>query len=156
MALPSSGPLSFSQIGAALCSPQSAPYSLRSMSAAAGFSAPDSVSEFYGYSCPYAFVDIANDTAGTNITNVTVGGVQVTGVTFPVLPGTGASGQTDQLGASVSIGVSYTNVSNDSVEVIDTASNLTCISATSTSRIFAGQVVNSGGTITIAMFDGSC
>lgn len=51
MALPSSGPLSFSQIGAALCTPQSAPYSLRSMSSAAGFSTPDSVSEFYGYSC---------------------------------------------------------------------------------------------------------
>lgn len=59
MALPSSGPLSFSQIGAALCTPQSAPYSLRSMSAAAGFSTPDSVSEFYGYSCPSYTVTIS-------------------------------------------------------------------------------------------------
>jgi hypothetical protein len=50
MALPSSN-LSFSAIGAALCTPQSAPYSLRAMSSAAGFTTPDSVSEFFGYSC---------------------------------------------------------------------------------------------------------
>ena len=61
MALPSSGPLSFSQIGAALCTPQSAPYSLRSMSAAAGKSTPDSVSEFYGYSCDSCSI------SGTNV-----------------------------------------------------------------------------------------
>ena len=47
-------------------------------------------------------------------------------------------------------------LSNDSVEVIDTASNLTCISATSTSRVFSGQVVSSGGTVSVTMFDGSC
>lgn len=61
MALPSSGPLSFSQIGAALCTPQSAPYSLRSMSSAAGFSTPDSVSEFYGYQCNSCSI------SGTNV-----------------------------------------------------------------------------------------
>ena len=61
MALPVSGPLSFSQIGAALCTPQSAPYSLRSMSSAAGFSTPDSVSEFYGYSCDSCSI------SGTNV-----------------------------------------------------------------------------------------
>jgi hypothetical protein len=104
----------------------------------------------------YAFVDIANDTAGTSITNITIGGVQVDGAVFPIVAGDGASATTTQTGASRTIVVSYTNVSNDSVEVIDTASNLNCISATSTSRSFAGQVVNDGGTLTIAMFDGSC
>jgi hypothetical protein len=104
----------------------------------------------------YAFVDIANDTAGTSITNITIGGVQVDGAVFPIVAGDGASATTTQTGASRTIVVSYTNVSNDSVEVIDTASNLNCISATSTSRSFAGQVVSDGGTLTIAMFDGSC
>lgn len=52
MALPPSGALSFSAIGAALCTPITAPYSLRAMSLAAGKTTPDSVSEFYGYSCP--------------------------------------------------------------------------------------------------------
>ena len=104
----------------------------------------------------YAFVDIANDTAGTSITNITIGGVQVDGAVFPIVAGDGASATTTQTGASRTIVVSYTNVSNDSVEVIDTASNLTCISATSTSRSFAGQVVGDGGTISISMFDGSC
>ena len=78
----------------------------------------------------YAFVDIANDTAGTSITNITIGGVQVDGAVFPIVAGDGASATTTQTGASRTIVVSYTNVSNDSVEVIDTASNLNCISAT--------------------------
>jgi hypothetical protein len=104
----------------------------------------------------YAFVDIANDTAGTSITNVTIGGVQVSGATFPIVAGDGASATTTQIGASRTIVVSYTNVSGDSVEVIDTASNVNCASATSTSRSFAGQVVSDGGTLTIAMFDGTC
>ena len=47
MALPSSGPISGSQIGAEVGA--SAPYSLRSMSSTAGFSTPDAMSEFYGY-----------------------------------------------------------------------------------------------------------
>jgi hypothetical protein len=105
---------------------------------------------------PTAAVDITNDTAGTDITNITVGGVQVDGAVFPIVAGDGASATTTQTGASVSIVVSYTNVSNDSVEVIDTASNLTCVSATSTSRVFSGQVVSAGGTVSVTMFDGSC
>lgn len=104
----------------------------------------------------YAFVDIANDTAGTDITNITINGVQVSGATFPIVAGTGASATTTQTGASRTILVSYTNISGDSVEVIDTSSNVSCVSATSTSRSFAGQVVTDGGTITISMFDGSC
>jgi hypothetical protein len=104
----------------------------------------------------YAFVDITNSTAGTSITNITIGGVQVDGAVFPIVAGDGASATTTQTGASRTIVVSYTNISNDSVEVIDTASNLTCISATSTSRTFSGQVVNDGGTISVTMFDGSC
>jgi hypothetical protein len=104
----------------------------------------------------YAFVDIANDTAGTSITNVTIGGVQVDGAVFPIVAGDGASATTTQTGASRTIIVSYTNVGGDSVEVIDTASNLNCTGAGSTSRSFAGQVVADGGTISISMFDGSC
>jgi hypothetical protein len=104
----------------------------------------------------YAFVDITNSTAGTSITNITIGGVQVDGAVFPIVAGDGASATTTETGASRTIVVSYTNISNDSVEVIDTASNLTCISATSTSRTFSGQVVNDGGTISVTMFDGSC
>ena len=104
----------------------------------------------------YAFVDIANNTAGTSINNITINGVQVDGAVFPIVAGDGASATTTQTGGSRTIVVSYTNVSNDSVEVIDTASNLTCISATSTSRTFAAQVVADGGTLSVQMFDGSC
>jgi len=104
----------------------------------------------------YAFVDIANNTSGTDITNITINGVQVDGVTFPIVAGDGASATTTQTGASRTIVVSYTNVGGDSVEVIDTASNLNCTGAGSTSRTFSGQVVTDGGTITIQMFDGSC
>lgn len=47
MALQSSGQISFSNIAGELGS--STPYSLRSMSSEAGFSTPDTISEFYGY-----------------------------------------------------------------------------------------------------------
>lgn len=50
MALPTSGPLSFSAIGAALGAAGS--LSIRGMSGIAGFGTPDYVSEFYGFSCP--------------------------------------------------------------------------------------------------------
>jgi hypothetical protein len=54
MPLPTSGPLSFSTIAAALST--APPFSLRNMSAIVGFTTPDAVSSFYGYgpSCtPY-------------------------------------------------------------------------------------------------------
>ena len=47
MALPTSGPLSFSAIAEQLR--VSSPYSLRSMSDIAGISSPDTVGDFYGY-----------------------------------------------------------------------------------------------------------
>ena len=47
MALPASGVLSFSTIATELAT--APPFSLRNMSSIAGFSTPDSVSEFYGY-----------------------------------------------------------------------------------------------------------
>lgn len=47
MALPTSGPLSFTDIAGELSF--SSPYSLRNMSAEANFSTPDSVSDLYGY-----------------------------------------------------------------------------------------------------------
>lgn len=52
MALPTSGPLSLSMIGAELG--VGTPFSLRNMSSNAGFGTPDAVSDFYGYgpSCP--------------------------------------------------------------------------------------------------------
>jgi hypothetical protein len=39
---------------------------------------------------------------------------------------------------------------------MDTDSNVTCLSATSTARTFAGQVVTAGGTVYVTMFDGTC
>lgn len=50
MALPTSGQLTFEQIGTELSISTSGPHSLRSMSSTAGKSVPDSVEEFYGYS----------------------------------------------------------------------------------------------------------
>jgi len=57
MPVPSSGPLAFSVIAGVLGI--GTPYSLRNMSSTAGFSTPDSVSEFYGYSPgpTYTFYD---------------------------------------------------------------------------------------------------
>lgn len=78
MALPGSGPLSFSAIAGELGVSLSN-VSLRSMSSTAGFSTPDAVSEFYGYSglsytyyatyeadgpCTYDYYDIYSGSDG--------------------------------------------------------------------------------------------
>jgi len=93
MALPSSGPLSLNQIGVALSTTN---YSLRAMSALAGKSAPDSISEFYGYNpappsyyqygSPFMLFDFSYSAAygnsGTQITDLSGNsnhGVFVTG-----------------------------------------------------------------------------
>jgi hypothetical protein len=73
MALPSSGPISGSQIGAEVGA--SAPYSLRSMSSTAGFSTPDAMSEFYGYDTDFLLnLDAANSNSyggsGTTWTDI--------------------------------------------------------------------------------------
>ena len=73
MALPSSGPLSLSQIGTAVGA--SSPYSLRSMSSTAGFSTPDAVSEFYGFtSCKEYQITSTDPTYGADISGTNCDG----------------------------------------------------------------------------------
>lgn len=69
MALPTSGPISISQIKTELGSGSN---SLRALSAAAGKSTPDAMSEFYGYSIPTTTVPPATCgliNVGYNLTN---------------------------------------------------------------------------------------
>ena len=149
MPTPSSGTICWSQIQAQT----GGSYCMSNFNAVSGRG--NCASNYYNYPS-VAFVNITNSTAGTSITNITVNGVQVDGAVFPIVAGDGASGKTTQTGASQTIVVSYTNVGGDSVEVIDTATNLTCLSATGTSRIFGGLIIADGGTASVAMFDGSC
>lgn len=58
MALPTSGQLTLSDINLELATGATQNLSLRSMSSDAGFSAPDNVSEFYGYSNAPTISDI--------------------------------------------------------------------------------------------------
>lgn len=58
MALPSSGQLGFGQIATELYGSTGSNRSLRDMSANVGFSTPDAVSEFYGYSKPVNEIDL--------------------------------------------------------------------------------------------------
>lgn len=58
--IPSSGPISISQISQELVNGSK---SLRVLSADAGKSTPDSISEFYGYSLPTAYVTLTQNTA---------------------------------------------------------------------------------------------
>ena len=64
MTLPLSGPLSLSAIATELGT--ITPYSLRSMSSTAGFTTPDTVSEFYGYSAAPTTVTLYIDISVNN------------------------------------------------------------------------------------------
>jgi hypothetical protein len=101
-------------------------------------------------------VDINNYTTTANITNVTINGVAVTDVTFPVTAGNNANGFTDQLG-TYTIVVSYSSASGDYVRVTDTKLNVNCANVVGSSRTFAGQITNGYyESIIIEMGDGSC
>jgi hypothetical protein len=101
-------------------------------------------------------VDINNNTTTANITNVTVNGVAITDVTFPVTAGNSANGITNQLG-TYSIVVSYDTASGDYVRVTDTKLNVDCVQTIGSSRIFNGQITNGYyPSMTIEMGDGSC
>jgi hypothetical protein len=101
-------------------------------------------------------VEIYNDSTTANITNVTVGGVTVSDVTFPITAGNSAIGITTKMG-TFSVGISYNNASGNSIEIEDTNTNITCANALSTSRIFAGQITNGINlSIIIVMQNGSC
>ena len=71
MALQSSGAISFSQIKTELASSSN---SLRALSAAAGFSTPDAVSEFYGYSSVAPPSVTTNSLTGVGETYMTLNG----------------------------------------------------------------------------------
>lgn len=101
-------------------------------------------------------VDINNNTTTANITNVTVNGVAISDVTFPVTAGNNANGYTDQLG-TYTIVVSYSSASGDYVRVTDTQLTVSCANVVGSSRTFAGQVTNGYyESIIIEMGDGSC
>ena len=105
------------------------------------------------------YLNITNATLTANITNITVNGVAISGVTFPIIPDDGASGVSDQLGSSYSVVISYSGASGDYVEITDTDTNYNCATATGTSRTFGGQVTNAGGgggIMYITMGDGTC
>ena len=101
-------------------------------------------------------VDIINNTTTANITNVTVNGVAITDVTFPVTAGNSANGITNQLG-TYSIVISYNTASGDYVRITDTKLNIDCVQTIGSSRTFNGQITNGYyPSITIEMGDGSC
>jgi hypothetical protein len=85
MALPTSGPISISQIKAELGSGSN---SLRTLSAAAGKSTPDAMSEFYGYSPP---ATCTNTSFGFNRTNYNTA---CSNYNFGILTGVGMVGST--------------------------------------------------------------
>lgn len=101
-------------------------------------------------------IDIINNTTTANITNVTVNGVAITDVTFPVSAGNSANGFTEELG-TYTIVVSYNSASGDYVNVTDTKLNVTCVQTIGSSRTFAGQITNGYyPSIIIEMGDGTC
>jgi hypothetical protein len=104
------------------------------------------------------YINISNTTDSADITNITVNGIAISGVTFPVVSNDGASGVSNQLG-TYTVVISYSGASSDYVEIIDTDSNYDCTNAVSTSRTFNGQITNAGGgggIMYITMGDGGC
>ena len=102
-----------------------------------------------------AYIDVSNTTTLTDITNITIDGVAITGGTFPIVAGDGGSFETSQVGSSKTIVVSYTAEVGDKVTVID-SDGTDCAGATGTSRTFAGLQIDSSDIIFVQMAMGTC
>jgi hypothetical protein len=114
MALPSSGQLSLGDIAGELGS--STPYSLRDMSDAAGFSSPDSVSDFYGYSAGGVLIEfyITNASGGPYDSCYEDCGTTVAHNGVLALPGIGDTVYTDAFGTTLGAGYyGMSDVKND-------------------------------------------
>jgi hypothetical protein len=172
MALPASGEISFANINTELGRASTLTIGLNEAEAGTygtintnsssrpNGTTPNAMDEWYSYNhsaapAAQAGVDISNTTLGTSITNITIDGAQVTGVSFPVIAGDGASGLTDQVGPSQTIVVSYTNVGGDSVQLIDSVET-ECIAASGTSRTFIGKVITINDIIFVQLINGGC
>jgi hypothetical protein len=101
------------------------------------------------------FINISNATTAQQINNITVNGVQVTDVVFPIVAGDGASGKSTQTGTQTIV-VFYSGGSGYYINVTDTQPVTTCVNTTGPSRTFAGQVLTAGYIAYIDFEDGAC
>jgi hypothetical protein len=107
---------------------------------------------------PFADVVITNNFFQGNITDVTVAGVTVSGISFPVFLGNVATGTTTEIGLTQTIIIYYDNVlAGSRIEYTDGETGNFCdnISGGGSITWSAADVVD-GGTITITAGDGSC
>jgi hypothetical protein len=102
-----------------------------------------------------AYIDVSNTTDLTDISNITIDGVAITGGTFPIFAGEGGSFETSQVGSGKTIVVTYTAEVGDKVTVIDSVST-NCVGATGTSRTFAGMQIDNADIIFVQMAMGTC
>jgi Fe-S cluster biogenesis protein NfuA len=107
---------------------------------------------------PFADVSISNFFFQGDITDVTVEGVTVSGISFPITIGNGATGTTTEIGLTQTIIIYYDNVlAGSRIEYTDGETGNFCdnISGGGSLTWSAADVVD-GGTITITAGDGSC
>jgi hypothetical protein len=107
---------------------------------------------------PFADVSITNGFFQGDITDVTVEGVTISGVSFPITIGNGATGTTTEIGLTQTIIIYYDNVlAGSRIEYTDGETGNFCdnISGGGSITWSAADVVD-GGTITITAGDGSC
>ena len=176
MALPSSGTITMDMIRAELGVPSQSPFGLNearsgtyaTINPCSTYRPPAtgtiSLSDWYGYnhtqSCiSYAYVNVYNNYTNGNITNITVNGVTVDSMTFPIPAGSNGFGTTTEVGTNQSVRVYYSSVSPSPSYVIVQGTDFTDIcqlTAGTSNRLYTGTVITAGGNMTITSSEGSC
>ena len=103
-----------------------------------------------------AFIDISNGTASESISNITVNGVQITDVVFPIAAGAGASGKTNQVGSSETLTIFYSGGGGASITFTNTSGTNDCVNTVGPARTFASAILAAGGSAFITFEDGAC
>jgi len=108
---------------------------------------------------PPAIVTFRDTSGVVTVTNITIGGVSVSGITFPIAPSSSVSGTTPSIG-SETIAVTFSSTSSDiNIAVTDSLGTVSCQDITSSGThtlTFSSETVNSGGTISIVSSVGPC
>jgi hypothetical protein len=101
-------------------------------------------------------INILNNSTSANITNIRIDGINLTGITYPIIPSSSISTTRPRFSATGSVEIQYMNITSNFVKVTATNGSVFCTGATGTSYTFSGISLDPFGTLNIELGNGGC
>jgi hypothetical protein len=101
-------------------------------------------------------INILNNSTSANITNIRIDGINLTGITYPIIPSSSISTTRPRFSETGSVEIQYMNITSNFVKVTATNGSVFCTGATGTSYTFSGISLAGFGTLNIELGNGGC